>query len=163
MPEALDIARSILPSFNEEDSKKSEYLGYRLNFFSRQEATELTGIHPKTVTRWREDPQFALIDGDGLTTLRKTLQTEFTDMQFSRNFHMVLKKDFRILYKDACSQPLTEYEQDYLIKIRQHYTPQSLAMVKQLLNGGTVEEPFNFTKLTLTIKRETEQIEMKRE
>jgi hypothetical protein len=34
-------------------------------------------------------------------------------------------------------------------------------MVKQLLGGGTVAQPFDFTKLTLSIKRE--QIEITQE
>jgi len=171
MPESetLDIARSYLPILDGEDSKKSQYLSYRITNFSRAMATELTGIHRKTVARWREeDPAFAWIDGEGLSEARKTLANEVIDMQFTRNFHLVLQKDFRILYKDHMNSlgtglPLTEEEQAYMLKIRQHYTPQSLAMVKQILAGGTVEEPFNFTKLTMTIKREREQIEIIKE
>jgi len=67
---------------------------------------------------------------------------------------LVLQKDFRILFKEATEGTLTDDEKGYLLKIRQHYTPQSLAMVKQLLGGGNVEKPFDFTKLTLTIKKE---------
>ena len=82
-------------------------------------------------------------------------------MQFTRNFHLVLEKDFKVLYKDAIGDELTENDIKYLEKIRQHYTPQSLAMVKQLLGGGTVDQPFDFTRLTMTIKRE--QIEIREE
>ena len=160
--EALDLARSALPMFEEEDTKKSLYLSYRLSNFSRLQSVELSGIHRKTLARWTEaDPNFAYIDGQGITEMRKQLANEFLDMQFTRNFHLVLQKDFKILYKDAMNQQLLPNEVEYLSKIRQHYTPQSLAMMKQLLGGGTVEEPFNFTKLTLTIRRE--QIEMVQE
>ena len=89
-----------------------------------------------------------------MSDLRKKLSTEYIDMEFTRNFHLVLQKDFRVLFKDATDETLNDDEKGYLLKIRQHYTPQSLAMVKQLLGGGNIEKPFDFTKLTLTIKKE---------
>lgn len=160
--EALDLARSALPMFEEEDTKKSLYLSYRLSNFSRFQSVELSSIHRKTLARWTEaDPNFAYIDGEGIGEMRKQLANEFLDMQFTRNFHLVLQKDFKILYKDAINQQLSPNESEYLNKIRQHYTPQSLAMMKQLLGGGTVEQPFDFTKLTISIRRE--QIDMVQE
>jgi len=162
MSEALDLARSALPAFEEEDTKKSLYLSYRLSNFSRLQSVELAGIHRKTLARWTEaDQNFAYIDGQGITEMRKQLANEFLDMQFTRNFHLVLQKDFKLLYKDAIGQDLSPNDVEYLHKIRNHYTPQSLAMMKQLLGGGSVDQPFDFTKLTLTIRRE--QIEMVQE
>ena len=93
--------------------------------------------------------------------MRKEFASTFIDMQYTRNFHLMLQKDFKVLYKDAIGETLTDVENKYIEKIRQHYTPQSLAMVKQLLGGGTVDQPFDFTRLTMTIKRE--QIEIKEE
>jgi len=162
--EVLDIARSFLPAFAEEDSKKSEYLGYRLCNFSRHQAIELTGIHPKTLSRWKEDANFALIDGESMSFLRTQLANDYLDMQFTRNFHLVLQKDFRILYKDATTpHDMLPSEVEYLNKIRQHYTPQSLAMVKQMLSGGTVDQPFDFTKITISVQKETQQIKFEKE
>jgi len=151
------IALSMVPHFAD-DGKKAHYLSYRLANFSFRESCTLGEVSEKQVRRWREaDENFKYLDTEGLTELRKQMAAEYLDMQFTRNFHLVLQKDFRILYKDATvsvGEPLTEAEEKYLEKIRQHYTPQSLAMVKQLLGGGTTDQPFDFTKLTMEIKRE---------
>ena len=174
LTETESIAQAFVPTFSD-DSKKATYLSYLIANFAHREACQLTPVSEKQVRRWKDaDSNFASICGEGLQDLRKEFANQFIDMQFTRNFHLVLQKDFRLLYKDAvCSmilaegktptarQELSENEVRYLEKIRQHYTPQSLAMVKQLLSGGTVQQPFDFTKLTMTIKRE--QIEISQE
>lgn len=158
MTETVEMAKSLVPRFGD-DGKKADYLSYRVTNFSMRESCQLGGVSEKQVRRWREaSPEFKHLDTDGLTELRKQFAAEYLDMQFTRNFQLVLQKDFRVLFKDATSQKMTKEEVDYMLKIRQHYTPQSLAMVKQLLGGGTVAEPFDFTRLTMTIKRE--QIEI---
>ena len=164
MSDTEEIAASMLPMLTGDgaEAKRGEYLSKRVCNFSVRESCQLAKVSEKSVRRWRQaDPHFLHLDTEGMTDLRKQLSTELIDMEFTRNFHLVLQKDFKILYKDATEQVLTENEHDYLMKIRQHYTPQSLAMVKQLLGGGTVEAPFDFTKLTMTIKRE--QIEITQE
>lgn len=149
----VEMAKSTLPDFS--DEKKANYLSYRVTNFSTRESCQLAHVSEKQVRRWREaSPEFKRLDTDGLTEMRKQFATQYLDIQFTRNFQLVLQKDFRVLYKDATVGGLTKDETDYLGKIRQHYTPQSLAMVKQLLSGGTVEQPFDFTKLTMEIKRE---------
>ena len=159
--ETESIAQSFVPTFSD-DNKKATYLSYLIANFAHREACQLTPVSEKQVRRWKEaDENFAVICTSGLQELRKEFASTFIDMQFTRNFHLVLQKDFRVLYKDAIGEELSEAEYKYLEKIRQHYTPQSLAMVKQLLGGGTVAEPFDFTRLTMTIKRE--QIEITQE
>ena len=155
LTETENIAQSFIPTFSD-DNKKATYLSYLIANFAHREACQLTPVSEKQVRRWKDaDQNFLHICTDGLQALRKEFASTFIDMQFTRNFHLVLQKDFRVLYKDAVGEvPLTKDENDYLGKIRQHYTPQSLAMVKQLLGGGTVDQPFDFTKLTLSIKRE---------
>ena len=171
MSETEAMAHSLLPMIQGDGGtgKRAEYLAKRVANFSMRESCKLAGVTEKSVHRWREaDANFNYLDTEGLTELRKSLGAELLNMEFTRNFHLVLEKDFKILYKDAVSEtpgaiPLTEDEKIYLLKIRQHYTPQSLAMVKQLLGGGTVEAPFNFTDFIFTLKREkvTEQIQIK--
>jgi hypothetical protein len=154
LTETESIAQSFIPTFSD-DSKKATYLSYLIANFTHREACQLTPVSEKQVRRWKDaDEGFERLCTSGLNELRKQFANQFIDMQFTRNFHLILQKDFRILYKDALGKPLTDNETRYLEKIRQHYTPQSLAMVKQLLGGGTVEQPFDFTKLTLSIKRE---------
>jgi len=157
MSDSEEMAHSLLPLLEHDggDGKRAEYLSKRVCNFSMREACELAHVSEKSVHRWREaDPQFNYLDTEGMTELRKKLSTEYIDMEFTRNFHLVLQKDFRILYKDAIGLVLTKDENEYLNKIRQHYSPQSLAMIKQLLGGGTTKEPFDFTRLVMTIKRE---------
>jgi len=167
--ELEEIANSILPMLQDDgfgatpESKRADYLSKRICNFSVRESCQLANVHEKSVRRWRDsDPQFRYLDTEGMTDLRKKFSTELLDMQFTRNMHLVLQKDFRVLYKDAVEpEHLTQADMDYIGKIRQHYTPQSLAMIKQLLGGGTTKEPFDFTKIVMTIKRE--QIEVTQE
>ena len=167
MPETEEMASSLLPILQGDvgDGKKASYLSKRVCNFSMRESCQLANVTEKSVRRWREaDPHFNYLDTTGINDIRKKFATELIDMQFTRNFHLVLEKDFKVLYKDAVDDPknpLTQEETEYILKIRQHYTPQSLAMVKQLLGGGTVDQPFDFTRLTMTIKRE--QIEIVKE
>ena len=168
MSETEEMASSLLPMLQADggDGKRAEYLSKRVCNFSMRESCKLANVSEKSVRRWREaDPNFYHLDTEGMTELRKKLGNELIDMEYTRNFHLVLQKDFKVLYKDAIDTPLTEDEKVYLLKIRQHYTPQSLAMVKQLLGGGTVEAPFNFTDIVFTMRREkvTEQIEIRQE
>lgn len=159
--ETEQTAEALLPLLSGDgfNAKRAEYLSKRVCNFTVRESCKLCGIHEKTVHRWREtDEQFEILDTKGMTNLRKQLGMEYLSMQFTRNMSLFLEKDFKVLYKDATGGILTDDEKSYLGKIRQHYTPQSLAMIKQLVGGGTVEEPFNFTKLTMTLKRE--QIEV---
>lgn len=159
--ETTTIAKAALPLFGD-DGKKADYLSYRVSYFSFRESCELGKVSEKQVRRWRAtDEQFNHLDTEGLTELRKQFSNEYLEMQYTRNFQLVLQKDFKILYKDATDVQLTDVETKYLEKIRQHYTPQSLGIVKQLLSGGSTAEPFNFTELTMTIKRE--QIEIRGE
>ena len=174
LTETESIAQSFVPTLSD-DNKKATYLSYLIANLAHREACQLTPVSEKQVKRWKDgDENFLHICTAGLQELRKEFASSFIDMQFTRNFHLVLQKDFRVLYRDAVlsqilaegkkpttSQMLTENEVKYMEKIRQHYTPQSLAMVKQLLGGGTIEQPFDFTKLTMTIKRE--QIEITQE
>ena len=160
------IAQAIIPYFTD-GGKKAEYLGFRVANFTVRESCELGNVTEKQVRRWREaDEQFMYLDQEGLSELRKTMASESINMQFTRNFHLILQKDFKVLYKDAMIEnggpKLTEDETKYLDKIRMHYTPQSLAMVKQLLGGGTTDKPFDFTKLTMTIRREQVDITQER-
>ena len=155
--ETEGIAASLLPMLEHDggDGKRADYLAKRVSCFSMRESCQLAKVSEKSVHRWREaDARFNYLDTEGMSDLRKKLSTEYIDMEFTRNFYLVLQKDFRILFKDATDETLNDDEKGYLLKIRQHYTPQSLAMVKQLLGGGNIEKPFDFTKLTLTIKKE---------
>lgn len=168
--ETDSIAKSFLPMIagdgfgDTTEAKRADYLSKRVCSFSVRESCQLAKVAEKTVRRWRDaDPDFLHLDTEGMTELRKKFATQYVDMQFTRNFHLVLQKDFRVLYKDATVGGLTESEGKYLEKIRAHYTPQSLAMVKQLLGGGNIKEPFDFTKFVMKTTIERQQIEITQE
>lgn len=163
MPETEtdSIAKSFLPMIagdgfgDTTEAKRADYLSKRICNFSVRESCQLAKVAEKTVRRWRDaDPDFLHLDTEGMTELRKNFATQYVDMQFTRNFHLVLQKDFRVLYKDATVGGLTESEEKYMEKIRAHYTPQSLAIVKQLLTGKPLGENFDITKLIFKISEE---------
>ena len=146
-----NMALALLPYYTEGD-KKSDYLKYIIAGFSKMEAVKMTGIHLKTVHRWEEDPIFMALLEKSRTELRDTLANKLMDIEFTRNFMLVLKKDFNVLFKDATNEPMTDGEQDYLKLIRKFYTPQQYAMVKQMVSSNGDGAGFDFTKTVLEIR-----------
>jgi len=152
------MIQSLLPLYMDGD-KKAAYLGYLVAGFSRVEAKRLTGIHDKTLTRWTQnDPDFVEFVSK-IPDVRKDLSNQLLDIEFTRNFKLVLTKDFKVLYKDATGKPLNEREQQYLAIIRKFYTPQHLALLRQLLAGdGKVrEDALDWTKTVLEIRLSREE------
>jgi len=149
------IAQTLLPYYTE-DGKKPEFLKYIIAGFSKMEAAKLCGLgkYPlKTIHRWEEDPVFMALLEKSRTTLRDELANKLVDIEFTRNFMLTLKKDFKVMMKDAMDETLTEQESAYLTSIRKFYTPQQYAVVKQLASGGGDQgEAFNFTKQVLEIR-----------
>jgi hypothetical protein len=161
-PEPISIAQSLLPLVDS-NTKKAEYLAYRIASFSKREACKLANVNPLTIKRWVEsDPQFAAIEVTGLTALRQKFGNEYLNMEFTRNFHLVLQQDFKVLFKAVRDKPMTPDETDYLKKIRPYYTPQHLAIIKQLAGEVEKDKQFDFTQLTLTIRREKEEMTITR-
>ena len=149
---AEGLAQSMLPLYLEGD-KKAQYLGYLIAGFSKHEAVRLAGIHKKTLTRWTQgDPTF--IDMlSRLQELRDKLANQLLDIEFTRNFRLVLAKDFKVLYKDAIGKELTDQEASYIQTIRKFYTPQQFAMLRQIVAGGDgKQDAFDFTKTVLEIR-----------
>ena len=153
------IAQSLIPYYTD-GGKKARYLSYLVAGFSIMEAIKLARIHLKSVTRWRKtDLKFVDIETKATGELREQLSNQLIDIEFTRNFRLVLAKDFQILFKDAQDIPLTEKEQQYIMLIRKFYSPQQFAMIKQIVGGvGETKEAFDFTKTVLTIRLEKEQI-----
>ncbi len=156
--ETTNMSQAIIP-FYPEDTKKSRYLSFRVANFTVTESCKFAGVTLTSVRRWRVvDEQFKNLDLNGLTELRKQFANEFLDMEFSRNFRLVLQKDFQVLEKAVTDKPMTDEEHKYLAKLRGFYTPQQLAMVKQIIGQPQSDGNFDFTRLTFTISREREEI-----
>lgn len=153
------IAESLTPYFTD-DSDKTRYLSYRASGFTVLESCKLIDIHPRTVSRWRDkDERFNHYDTSGLSQLRKDLAATFTYAEFTRNFRLVLEKDFQVLSKAATKQDLSPDEKDYLHKIRGFYTPQQLQAIRQILmpqdsnQNGPLPANFNFTQFVMNISK----------
>lgn len=156
------MLQSLIPFIIEGD-KKATCLGYLVAGFSRQEAVKLTNIHRKTLARWiEEDKDFADFI-EKMPEVRRGLSDQIVDLEYTRNFRLVLAKDFKVLYKDASGGKLTEQESNYLNTIRKFYTPQHMVMLRQLLAGdGKKEEAFDWTKTVLEIRLSKEESHGKR-
>ena len=155
---AEGMVQSLIPLYLEGD-KKAAFLGYIVAGFSRAEAQKLAGIHRKTLARWTAgDPTFVEFLAK-LPEVRKNLSDQLLDIEFTRNFRLVLAKDFRILYRDATGKPLSEDENDYLKLIRKFYTPQHMVMLRQLLSGEgeDKDKAFDWTKTVLEIRLSKEE------
>jgi hypothetical protein len=159
--DAESISESMLPLYN--DGNKATYLRYRVCCFSVREATQLAGLSEWTIPRWRKDPAFLQLDTVEMPRLQRELSSKYLSMEFTRNFTLILRKDFNVLMKDINHQlhpenplfVLSYDEREYLSKIRALYTPQQLAQVKQL-SGEVKNNEFNFTEFTMNFSRTTE-------
>lgn len=146
------LVQSLVPYYIDGD-KKAAFLGYLVAGFSKHDAARLTGIHFKTYHRWVDsDPAFVEFMAK-IPDVRHKLSDELLDLEFTRNFKLVLGRDFKVLHKDATGQELTEAEQQYLLAIRKFYTPQHLVMLRQLLSGQDESgKAFDFTQTVLEIR-----------
>jgi hypothetical protein len=154
------IARSILP-YNREDNR-AVYLSYRACGFKTKEAMNLVGLTLERLYQWRRDPEFKQLE-DNLPEIRKQLSTEYINLEFMRNYRLLLKKDCDIITKSMQKDengdaiPLSQQENSYLNKARSHYTPQQLQVLDSLLNPEDNTDGFNFGKLIINVQRESKR------
>jgi len=132
------------------------YLSFRACGFPFRDACRLAGVGETTVRRWRDTcPEFAKLDTkDNLKELVDKFSYRYLELEFLKNYRLVLKKDYDILIKSIYFPlDLDSSEQQYLLKLRSHYTPEQLAVVKKLVEVGGLEE-VNFTQLVLQYGQE---------
>lgn len=138
------------------DDNKVRFIGYRASGFSIREALKLTGIHEKTLRRWRDgDPDFVKKESM-IPELRRQLGTEYAHLEFLRNYRLILQKDFDIIVK-SMRQPdkMTQPDTSYLLKARGHYTPQQLETLKNMVSGTKSNKQFNFTDFVISMSRQS--------
>jgi hypothetical protein len=139
------------------DDNKGMYLGYRACGFSFREACRAIGVGKSTVSNWRaEDPEFVKLELD-LPNIRKQLAKDYVELEFLRNFRLVLEKDFRIIQKSlgnimetnpetgrAEVAEMGKYDQEYLLKMRGQYTVDQMKALEAVVGqqGG-----LSFTEL----------------
>ena len=153
------ISQTLVPLYIEGDNK-ARFLGYLIAGFSKIEAKRLVGIADITLTRWMNgDPDFASVLKK-IPDIREKLGSQLLDLEFSRNFKLIMEKDFKVLMKDALGDEMTPGEENYLLVIRKFYTPQHLAMMKQMLSGNvdTKKEAFDWSKMVVEMRISKEEM-----
>ena len=153
-PKEVSAATSLIPY--RRDDLRAKYLGYLCCGFSDEEALYVLGLNRSWIELMREDSKFTDLE-ERIPELRKTLSREYTEMDFYRNFRMVLEKDHRVLRTslgmemvedeetgDMVPVELSSFDQQYLLKLRSAYTPQQLQLLEAVTSGG--DGSFNFAK-----------------
>ena len=164
------IPRNIVPWSRDDD--KSRYLGLRASGFGIREALNFLGKAKSTLSMWRQNEVFVNLENN-IPELRKTLAMEYAGLEFLRNYRLVLEKDYRVLkgslnrkavYDDdgvPHQSPQDQQDYQYLLRLRQHYTPQQLQAIEQLFGrGDSSGESLNWTDLVLTLSKKTEEIKI---
>lgn len=144
-------AASLLIPYSRSDNR-CKYLSWCCCGFSDEEALYVLGLPYTWLEHQRKDEKFQELESR-LPELRQQLCQEYSEIDFYRNFRMVLEKDYRVLRRslemdiDADTgepKELSGFDQMYLLKLRTAYTPQQLQLLKALSSGGT--DGFNFAK-----------------
>lgn len=120
-------------------------MGYLACGFDPEEALYMLGLKVDWLEAQRQDEDFNNIELS-VPEIRKELSKEYIELDFFRNFRMVLEKDYRVL-KHALDMDggLSNQEHQYLLKMRSAYTPQQLQILEQVMKG-VGEEGFNFAR-----------------
>jgi|Deesub1362A_J573_1020465.scaffolds.fasta_scaffold06452_8 hypothetical protein len=150
------IAQSIIP-YNRDDDR-ARYLGLRASGFTIREALRLIGKAHSTLSFWRQDPEFKELE-ERLPEFKKELALEYANLEFLRNYRLILEKDFRVIKKSLDNEAeLTPQEHSYLLKLRSHYTPQQLQIIESLLGSESQSDGFDFTEKVLELSRTVERV-----
>ena len=151
-PKEVSAAASLIPY--RRDDERCKYLGYLACGFSDEEALYVLGLTRTWLADARSDGKFTDLESR-IPELRKELSREYTELDFYRNFRMVLEKDHIVLRKslgmemvedeetgEMVTEEMTPFEQQYLLKLRSAYTPQQLQLLEAVAAGG--DGGFNF-------------------
>ena len=185
----LEAAKSILNYMGGDatSENKADYLAYRMSGFSFREACKLAGIHQATVQRWRgtrgesqkwadryaryADPEFVEAEKAVAGPERAQLRKEIQAILFTRNYHLVLRKDHELLMKFLeydtyfddkgvkVVNPLSDFEKQYLLKARSYYTPQQAEIIEKLMDKEE-EVAFNFSEFVMKLTRGADEVEI---
>ena len=149
-PKELSAAAALIP-YRRDDSR-CKYLGYLACGFSDEEALFVLGLNRYWLELQRDDDKFCNLE-ERIPELRVVLSREYVELDFNRNFRMVLEIDHRILRKSLdmeidpdTEEPveMTPFEQQYLLKLRSAYTPQQLQLLEAVARGN--DGGFNFAE-----------------
>jgi hypothetical protein len=148
-PKEVSIATSVVAY--DRDDEKSLYFGYRACGFSVRETLKLIDRSKAWLSACRHNPSFVDLEAR-IPEFRQQLSKEYVEIDFFRNFRLVLEKDFRVLNRslgfeiseDGETIQMTREDNDYLLKLRSQYTPQQLSLLETVIKGGA--DGFNFAR-----------------
>jgi len=143
-PKQLSIATTLIPW--RKDDNRARFLGYLACGFNVEESLYMLGLKLDWLEEQRQDSEFSTLELS-VPEIRKELSREYIELDFFRNFRMVLEKDYRVLRKalEFDGGIMTNQEHQYLLKLRSAYTPQQLQILEQVMKG-VGEEGWNFAK-----------------
>lgn len=169
----VDTAATVIP-YAYDDSKR-KYLAYRSCGFSPRESIRMCGLTPGCLSNWRREDQVFVDLETRVPEFREKLSSEYVGIEFTRNVRLVMQLDFNILTKalkvkqDGSGDKLpdseaamSKFEQDYLLRMRQYYTPQQLQIMQSLMgdhnSNGNGELSWN--ELAKAVLENTNRVEL---
>ena len=135
-PKQVSIATTLIPWRKDDD--RARYMGYLACGFDSDEALYVIDQTVGWLEEQRQDEDFASIELK-VPEIRKELAKEYIELDFFRNFRLVLEKDYRILDKALREEILPKQQHEYLLKLRSAYSPQQLAVVEQVIKGTGIK------------------------
>ena len=153
-PKEVSAATTLIPYRRSDD--RAKYLSWLCCGFSDEEALYVLGLTRSWLADARADSKFIELE-EHIPEFRKELSKEYIELDFQRNFRMVLEKDRRVIRTslgmelvedeetgEMVAEQLSSFDQQYLLKLRSAYTPQQLQLLEAVASGG--DGGFNFAE-----------------
>ena len=140
----VSIASSIIPW--DRDDERALYFGYRASGLSVRETLHMIQRSKPWLSLQRHDPVFVDLE-KRIPEFRRELSKEYVEIEFFRNFRLILEKDHQIIQKSLNlkkGETLSRQDQEYLIKLRSQYSPTQIQILEAIVQGG--EGGFNFAQ-----------------
>jgi len=153
-PKEVSAAASLIPYRRSDE--RAKYLSWLCCGFSDEEALYVLGLTMSWLEDARLDSKFTDLE-ERLPEFRKELSREYVELDFQRNFRMLLEKDKRVIrtslgmeqvWDEETGQmvpaELSSFDQQYLLRLRSAYTPQQLQLLEVIAGGS--DGGFNFAE-----------------
>jgi len=136
----VSIASSLIPW--DRDDERALYFGYRASGLSVRETLHMIQRSKPWLSLQRHDLEFVDLE-HRIPEFRRELSKEYVEIEFFRNFRLILEKDHQIIQKSLKKgEVLTRQEHEYLIKLRSQYSPTQIQILEAIVEGG--KGGFNF-------------------
>ena len=126
-PKEVSAATTLIPYRRSDD--RAKYLSWLCCGFSDEEALYVLGLNRTWLADARLDSKFTDLE-ERIPEFRKELSREYVELDFQRNFRMLLEKDQRVIRKslgmelewdkeagEMVPAEMTAFDQQYLLKL----------------------------------------------